>query len=171
MSNPLFTIPGDLNVQGEIRSRTLVIPDASVDDAAVSGPVEYTKARHLIAARLNTAAGTAVATETRVVHIVRGAVGSIIAVEVVSATAPTGGDKKYTVDVKVGTQAVAFASILSAVVTIDSAIANRQIVAGAVATPALADGSEVQVVVTASGSTGTNALDACVVVWIAEDPS
>jgi hypothetical protein len=96
--------------------------------------------------------------------------GTVIGVEVVALTAPTGGDKAFTVDVKKGNQATPAATILNSVITVNSTKADREVVVGSLATTAYADGDFLEVVVTASGSTGTQGTGLVVVVTVAESP-
>ena len=86
-------------------------------------------------------------------------------------TAPAGGgDKKWTVDVKKSTGAGAFATVLSAVVTIDTTSVDRRLQVGALSTAAIAyvDGDLFQVVVTATGATGSQGQGGCVTLWLDE---
>ncbi len=100
------------------------------------------------------ASGSDVASKTELVHVASYA-GTINGFKVGISVAPTGGDKQYTVDLQKSTGGGAFASILSAVVTIDSGKSDRSVTAGTISSPTYAAGDIFQVVVTASGTTGS----------------
>ena len=74
-----------------------------------------------------------------------------------------------TVDIKLGSQGVAFATILSGVVTIDNTKANRQVVDGTISTLTAVAGDTLEVVVAASGSTGSQGQGLSVTVTVRED--
>lgn len=145
---------------GGVSAASLALPNASLSAlmAVHQFPVAYWQA-----------SGADVASASVPVHICKEA-GSLVAVEVMAVTAPTGGNKQFTVDVQRGNQAGAFSSLLSAVVTIDSSKADRQVVAGSISTSALADGDTLRVVVAASGSTGSQGQGLCVVLAVRENP-
>jgi len=131
--------------------------------------VPASKVIHQYAVHYDQVGGTAVVSVTTGLHTSYRD-GTIVAVEVTPLVAPTGGDKAFTVDIKKGNQASAFASVLSAVVTINNTIADRQVVAGALSTTALADGDTLEIVIATSGSTGTQGLGVLVTVTIQENP-
>ncbi len=80
---------------------------------------------------------------------------TLLAVEASCATAPTGGDKAFTIDLQRGSQADAFATVLSAAITIDSTIDDREVVEGTIADAACSAGEQLRLVIATSGSTGT----------------
>lgn len=128
------------------------------------------KMRHRHAVSYGQKNGTDVTTETKMVHIAKAA-GTIQTIEVVSATAPTGGDKAFTVDLHKSTGGGAFATVLSAVVTVNSSDTDRVIEAGTLSTATYADGDIFAIVVTTSGSTGSQGQGLCVTVNFDEQPS
>ena len=93
-----------------------------------------------------------VASETLGIHIARKA-GQFLAVEVMPIVVPTSGS--YTVDVQKGNAATAFATILSAVVTVDNTSVDRTIQVGTISTSTFAAGDAIRIVVTASTPTGS----------------
>jgi hypothetical protein len=117
------------------------------------------------------AEGADVVSETVPLHVVHGVAGKIIAVQVMTPLAPAGGDKQFTVDIQKGNEATAFASVLDTAVTIDSAVADREVVEGIIDTDTLAAGDALRLVITASGSTGDQAQGLIVTVTIQEDPT
>ena len=99
------------------------------------------------------------------------ATGTILAIEVMNRTAPTGGNKAHTVDLKKGNASTAFASVLSAVITMNSSSVDKTVYAGTLSTTAVADGDTLQLVVATSGTTGTQGSGLCVTVWLRENPA
>lgn len=156
---------------GPVSFRTVTLPAASVSDSnvATNAGIDATKVIHQHAIRYVQNAGADVTSATSPVHVFRGA-ADIVAVEVVPLTAPTGGDKAFTVDVKLGNAGDAFASILSGVVTVNSSSAARTIQAGSLSTTTAEDGDTLEVVIAASGSTGSQGQGVIVVVWVREEP-
>lgn len=110
-------------------------------------------------------------TTTVPIHIVQGDDADLAYVEVVCQTAPTGGNKAFTVDLKWGNQSTAFASALSAVITVDSSVADREVKVGTITTTDYADGDTLQLVITTSGTTGSQGRGCIVTVKGSEDPS
>jgi hypothetical protein len=156
-------VDGDLRVKGTVTAAGLNLQNATITDAMIQAAANLaaSKLEHQHAITYRQKTGADVVTETVDLHIARGNTGSVIGVDVVATTAPVGTgtpatDKKFTVNVLKGNQSTGFATVLTAVVTIDSTVANRQVVAASlVASPALAAGDTIRVVVTASGSTGS----------------
>jgi hypothetical protein len=140
------------------------------DDAITTGAnVRASKLEHQYRVRYSQRPGADVVTQTEDVHVVGGLTGTLEGVDVAPITAPTGGDKKFTVDIQKGNQSTGFTTMLTAVVTIDNTIVNRQVVAGSiVGGNTLADGDILRVIVTASGSTGSQAQAVVVVLKIRE---
>lgn len=162
----------DVVVNGHLSCRTFTPPAGCVTNASiVSGAkVAADKLVHQHALRYVQAGGSDVVSATVPIHTCRNT-AEVIAVEVVPITAPSGGDKQYTVDVQAGNASSAFASILSAVVDVDAAgAADRTVQVGTISDDDLADGDTVQVVVTASGSTGSQGQGLIVTVWVREEP-
>lgn len=98
--------------------------------------------------------GSVVATATADVFIAT-EVCNLASFKVFNSTAPTGGDKAFTVDLQKSTGGGAFATILSAVITRNSSDTDRTTETATISSAALIAGDVLRVVVTASGSTGT----------------
>ncbi len=81
-----------------IKARSPCISNAMIEAGAA---IAASKLVHRYNARHGQKGGTDVASETMGVHTFRAA-GTIVAVEVVPLVAPTGGNKQFTVDVKLG---------------------------------------------------------------------
>lgn len=166
-------IEGDVFVNGNLSCTTFTPPDASVGNAAVAAGanIAASKLEHRHSPAHAQASGSDVATKSEVIHIVRGATGTLVAFEVAIDTAPTGGDKQFTVDLQVSTGGGAFATVLSSVVTVNQTDADRTISNATLASTALVDGDALKVVVTASGSTGSQGQGVRATAWLDEDPS
>ena len=95
-----------------------------------------------------------VAAATQAVRVARVA-GAIKEFRVAWLTAPTGGDKAFTVDLQLSTGGGAFASCLSAVVTVNNSKSDNGTATGTLTTATFAAGDILKVVVATSGSTGT----------------
>jgi len=108
-------------------------------------------------------AGTA-ASETRAIHGVFGATGTVVAFKVGSIT-PCTGNATITVDLKKnGT------SILASAITLDSTKSARTLYAASIASAGLVVGDWLEVVVTANAGTGTLGTGLFWQVEIDEDP-
>lgn len=151
---------------------TVTLPDGTITNAMVNSgaSIAAAKAVHRSPIVYYQAEGSDVASATASIYHARTA-GEIVAVEVCPITAPTGGDKQFTVDVKNGDASTAFASVLSAVVTVDNTSVDKTPQTGTVSSATIADGDILQVVVTASGSTGSQGQGVTVVIWVNENPS
>jgi hypothetical protein len=166
------TFPGDVRIGGQLVPVDLVIPAGKVTDASVqtAAGIQASKLQQQRTITYRQKTGADVATATEDVHTVRGTTGTAIGVDIVCTTAPTGGNKLFTVDVQKGNQATGFATILTGVVTIDNTKANRQVVeASLVASPTLADDDTLRVVIAASGSTGSQGQGLLVSITTRED--
>lgn len=144
-------ISSDLSITGALNAGTVNLPDNTVDDDAVND----TTISSQFVVRYSQADGSDVASATEAVHCVYGDTVTVVGVEVQPQTAPTGGDKQFTVDVQKSAAAAAYATILSAVVTVDNTSVDRTVQAGTLSTTTASDGDSFRVVITASGSTGS----------------
>lgn len=145
---------GDLYISGALSARSFTAPNGSITDAAIqpNAGIQSTKLEHEHRPIISQS-GTAT-TQTRVIHVCRGAVGSIAAF-VAGSLAKAVGDSTVTVDLQKSSGGAAFASVLTAAITLDSANADRVAEAGSIADEDLAAGDILQVVITATVGTGT----------------
>jgi len=99
--------------------------------------------------------------------------GIITHVEANTTTAPTGGDKKFTVDVKKSTGGGAFATILSATFDVDNGEADMVATAGTLdaAKDDYVAGDLFETIVTVSGSTGSQGQGMSITLWAQENPT
>ena len=128
-----------------------ILTDAEVSAAAA---ISASKVIHRDCTQYSQAIGSIVASATQLIRVAR-ASGTLKEFRVGWQTAPTGGDKKFTVDLQQSTGGGAFASVLSAVVTVDNAKSNNGTATGTLTASSFVTGDLFQVVVAASGSTGT----------------
>lgn len=102
--------------------------------------------------------GSDVVSETKLLRICRGA-GTLKSFEVRPTTAPTGGDKQFTVDIQKAADASgSWTSMINPVVTMSSADSDNTLEAATIKTDGsedTADGNAIRIVITASGSTGS----------------
>ncbi|MAH47562.1 hypothetical protein CMI37_17205 [Candidatus Pacearchaeota archaeon] len=164
MANPT-RIEGDMFVAGNISSRTMAIPDGTVinADVSASAAIAATKMEHRHQVHYSQEVDTTAADEGRVIHVVYGSTGSIVAVEAGCVIANI-GDSTVTVDLHNNG-----ASILTAPISIDSGDAAYAIVAGSIDTAALADDDVLEVIIDATVGGGTLGKGLFVSVIISED--
>ena len=167
------TFNDDVHVNGTLTAARFNPPVNSVGASAIQAAagIEATKLEHQFPISVELfAEGTNIAAlASRVVHVVKGASGEVVAVEGVIFGAAT-GDRTATVDLQKSTGAGAFASILTTTVDIDATTLVRTSVAGVVASPDLLDGDILRLVVTIGGSTGTQPQGLLLTVTLREDP-
>lgn len=127
---------------------------------------------HRFVVHHNEPSGSDVADKTIPIHHFAYA-GKVVAVNVVPYTAPTGGDKAYTVDIQKGNQGSAPSTILSSVVTINSSDANRQVNAATLSSSptSCAAGDILVAIIDATGSTGSQGQGYTISVVIDQDPA
>lgn len=149
----------------------LTLPQGIVDNGSMkaNAAIVHTKIQHRPIVPYSQASGTDVVAETRVVHIAHEN-ETVLNVNIFITTAPTGGDKAFTVDVKKSTAGGAFATILTGVYTVNSSKADRTTYAGTLSgTPTLVAGDALEVVVAVSGSTGSQGQGVHVNVVVSEN--
>lgn len=172
----LSVIQGDVEFQGTVSfGGDVGLPAGTVDDTAFSSTsgdrLTYEKQEHYRQIVYTQDGGTDIVTQTRLVYLAKGA-GEVTHVWIRPATSPSGGDKQYTVDVKKAADgSSSFTSILSAAVTISSADTSNTQQAATVTTSTMSAKDCLEIVITASGSTGSQGQGLIVVIGIAEQPS
>lgn len=165
---------GNIEFNGEVTFRGQVNHKAlSITNAAISSTADIDKdklAHHQFSVKCFQEPGTDVVAQTAVVHVARKA-GTIVAVQAAAVTAPAGGDKKTTIDLEVSTGGGAFASVLSAAFDIPNGGDDLTAYSGTISSASYAAGDLIEIVVTVSGSTGTQADGLVVTVTLAEEPN
>lgn len=169
MTNP-SVFRGDIHISGNLGMGSLTVPANSISDAAITGRITATKLEHQHGVLYEQANGADVASETKMIHLARGA-GTIVAVAIRPDTAPTGGDKQFTVDIqKAADGSGTWATILSSAVTIDNTSVDDTVVAGTISTTTYSADDAFRAVITASGSTGSQGDGVVVKLWLREQP-
>lgn len=146
----MSAINDDLHVNGTLTAKAMRPPDNSItDEAVIAGAgIQYTKLEHLhrgVYRQPNSAA----AAETKVVAVVGGVTGSVVAFKA-GCVGPCVGADTITVDLKKNG-----ITILAAPISLTSAQAAYATVSASVATPDLVAGGVLTVVVTPNHSSGT----------------
>lgn len=163
---------GDVHVAGTLSAKNMVIPDSAVNNADIvaSAGIEATKLIHQYALSYNQTTGADVAAAQDFLHTFRSA-ATIVGMDVTPITAPTTGDRTFSVDLHKGSAGSAFASVLSAVVTIGQTDVDRTQRAATISNSTAVDGDMLKVVVTlTTGSTGNQGKGVLVTVWTREEP-
>lgn len=167
------TIPNDLHVQGALSCQTFSPPASSITNAAIvaNAAIAATKVVHRRGLDYCQLASGAIAAETRELHIVYGATGTLIAFKAaITGTIATGADRTVTVDLHKSTGAAAFATVLSATIGFTNASVLRTVVSGTINSTSLVAGDILRIVVTVAGSAGNQALGLVATLTLDEDP-
>ena len=129
-------VDGDLIVSGQLSAQNMSLPASSVGDTQFKSadPLTAAKQQHQHRANYAQESGTTSATEARVMHVVKGATGSVVQFEAGSVTVCVGA---ATIVVDLLNNGV---SILSAPITLDSGNSVRVAEAGTIASAAVVDG-------------------------------
>jgi len=165
-------IETDLYVNGHLRSQTFTPPVASITNVSIvaGAGIEASKLQHQHALDYKQGDGSDIVAAIVPLHVVRGATGLVIDVEVVAQTAPTGGDLAFTVDVQTASEASPSpVSVLSSVITVDATKADYEVVSGTISNADLAVDETILVVIAVSGSTGSQGQGLIVTITIRED--
>ena len=150
---------------------SVTMADGQITDNHIKAgaDIAYSKLQHSFPLVLSQATGTAVVSETRVVHVAKGA-GALLSVEASVVTVATGADRTVTVDVKKSTGGGAFATLLSETIVLDDDSVALIPEEGTVSsTPTYADGDLIEIVVTVAGSADAQAEGLVVTAWCYEE--
>ena len=158
-------IEGDMYVTGNVSAGSITPSAGTIADAAVSGSaaIQQSKLQHQHRQRYAQAFGTAAITETKSLHMVYGATGSVLAFRAAVNGLVCSGAATITIDLKKNG-----VSVLAAVITIDNTKTLRQIVAASISSAALVTGDVLDVVITATAGGGTLGQGLCIEAIIAE---
>lgn len=167
-------ITGNRNYTGTIQfTGTVELPVASIGSAQLktTEPADADRTVHRHAIRHGQKDGTDVVSETVLLHICR-APAEIVQLDVRPTVVPAGGDKQYTIDIeKDADGAGAWSSLLDAEVVVDSGETDDTLIIGdLIADPSLNAGDAIRIVITASGSTGTQGQGFVAVLNLDEQP-
>lgn len=143
------TVDGDVVIRGSLTATGAVnLPAGSVANAAIASvaDIDASKMEHQYELTLSGALGAAAATEARVIHVVYGATGAILAFRA-GAVVAAGTSTTLSIDLKKnGT------TVLSAPISLSNAQAAYQLASGTVAVPGLVSGDVLTAHATLSGS-------------------
>lgn len=148
-----ITVVGSAVFYGAVSLPAGFLTDAMVASGA---NIDADKLEHRHHIGYDQAGGSDVVSATRMLYIARGA-ATIKKITARVTTAPTGGDKQFTVDVqKAANGSSSWSSLLSTVITFSSADSNNTKEDGTlIGSPVLSAGDALRVVITPSGSTGS----------------
>lgn len=157
-------INGDTYIVGNLAAKTMSIPAGAVTDATIppGAGIDQAKLEHQHRIPFHQP-NTAATSETRAVYECYGATGSIIAFRAGSIAAAV-GDSTVTVDLRKNG-----ATILTAVITLDSANVARVAEIGTLAVTSLVAGDVLEIVTVATIGTGTLPTGVFASVTITED--
>lgn len=166
------TVGGDLYVSGALSCGSLTPPANSVTDAAVAtgasgSKVSATKLQHQHLKLYAQASGTTASTESRVIHYVYGAVGTLVSLKAGNVVAPIGA-ATVTVNLKKNGSSILTGG--TAITLDNTTTAYTGIVSGTFSSAALAAGDVLEFVFTATAGGGTLPTGVWAEVILREDP-
>lgn len=162
-------IDSDLNVQGAISARSFDLPAGTVENVDISSTANLAGGKMQMSQSHRHSQNGTVAAATEYLSITRGATGTVVSLEAALNEQVPSGDKTVTIDLQVGNQSTAFATILSSTLVLDNTDSLREVNTATITTPALADGDVLKLTVAIAGSTGDDPQGLCVDVRIYED--
>jgi hypothetical protein len=148
-------VQGDVFFNGTLSAKAMTLSAGCVDNNAVKGAaaIDATKVQHQHRIPYSQANVTAV-TETRVIYRCYGATGTIVEFAA-GSIAIAAGAATVTFDLQKSTGGGAFATVLTAVVTLNASSVARVAQLATILTNTLVAGDVLQLVVTATASGGT----------------
>jgi hypothetical protein len=160
-------ITDNLQINGQLSATSMVIPPGSLTDAGVnaSAKIAATKLQHQHRVPFAQPSATTASSVTQVLHSVYGATAIAIAFRA-GCIVPCVGAATITVDLKKNG-----ASILSAPISLGSANAIRQLIAGTITSPNLVVNDVLEMVVVATAGGGTIGQGLFVELTVNEDPA
>lgn len=141
------------------------LPDNVITNAKVIAGAEIaaSKLQHRHAIPHSQKNGTDIVSETIVKYIAK-TTGSLVRFVVRPTTVPAGGDKAYTIDIQKATNGSgSWTSLITAPVSVSSADTNDVVKAGVlIGSPVYALNDAIRIVITTSGTTGSQGQGVCV---------
>ncbi len=156
---------------GRLSAGAFTIPASTVTNASVADAagIEAEKVVHQFSLDYAQAPGSDIAAATMDLHICQAA-GEVVAIQAAVTGVIASGDRSATVDVQKSTSGGAFASILTAVITLDSANTIRVPEAGTVTGGTTTTGAILRIIVVQpAGTTGTRPQGLIVTVTLQEN--
>ncbi len=137
---------------------------------AASAGLSASKLQHQHALHYAQADGSDVVSVIVPVYLCRGVTATIIDIEVSCIDSPSGGDKKFTVDLKIADEGTpAPATVLSAVIDYANGTGDCEVLVGTISSVGLVAGDMLILEITVSGSTGAQGQGVVVSVNVRED--
>lgn len=167
-------LEGDVYVNGNLQAKTLTLPSGTVTNAMVASGAAIAQTKLIGEYRqvYRQVAGTAIVAAAKwEFDIIRGATATVLQFAAAITDTLPSGDHAVTVDLHKGNAGGAFASILTAPITLDSGNALRTAVAATIATAALVADDILRVVVAVSGASGAQGEGLVVAMTLSEDPA
>ncbi len=165
-------INNDLHVNGTLSCKSFNPPAGAIGDAAIraAAGIDATKLEHQFDLDFSQSPSAEVIAETRDLRIIHGSSSEVVAVKAaITGAVATGADRSVTIDLQKGNVATGFASILTSTLQFVSTDALRAVKQAAIANPNLAVGDILRLVVTVSGTAGSQAKGLIVSVTLRED--
>lgn len=164
-------IDGNTHVNGEFSAKTMSLSAGSVGNAEVkaSAAIDATKLIHQIPLDYQQAPGSNIAAATLDRHIALAA-GNIVAIRAAITGVAAGGDREAIVDLQKSTGGGAFATVLTAPITLDDTAVLRTAIAGVISSANYVAGDILRFVITVAGASGTQPQGLVVTVWLREQP-
>jgi len=142
-------IKGDVDIQGALSASSMTLPNSSVTDGKVAAGAAISADKIEFRKRdTYSQPNTTPTAETRVIHKVRGATGTVNGFSAGTIVAASSGS--LTADLKVNGS-----SILTAPITLDNGNTAYVDEAGTIASPSLVEGDVLTVVIAVSSHNGT----------------
>ena len=113
---------------------------------------------------------TTIAATTKMMHIVRGATGTLVSLEAFVVTSPT-GDQVASVDLQRAASGGSFSTVLSSTLDFDSVSVALTPTSATLSSTELTDGDMLQLVVTIAGSTGVMGAGLLATITMQEKPT
>ncbi len=147
------TFAGDVTFTGQTTLGAGTVTDAMVNAAAA---IDADKLQHRHVINYAQVDGTDVISAIQLAYIATAGV-TVRDIDVRPTTAPTGGDKAFTVDVMKATDgSSSFGTLLDSVITINSSSVDETLQGGTlISSPVLVNGDGLRIVIATSGSTGS----------------
>jgi len=144
-------LEGNTHIVGTLSATAMTLPSGCVDNAKVAAAagVDASKLEHQHQITLAQDNGSAAVAQTRVVHVVYGATGTLLALQAGCET-PNVGDATITVDLHVNGS-----SVLSAAIELSSSQSAYELVEGVISSAGLSADDVIEIVIAVNAGTGT----------------
>lgn len=150
----------DVLVTGTLTARVAVLPSSCIGDTQVQtgADISALKLIGMFAPSYIQKTGTAVVADAAVDMHIASAAGSLMSLEAaITGVIATGADRTVTIDLQKSTGAGAFATVLSAVLTLNNASVLRTLQAATITTLPFVDGDILRLVIAVAGAAGNQA--------------